>query len=374
MDSLNHDPRSVLHPGETVTEYLDVHGWSQSELARRTDLTAKTISEICNAKAPISPPTALAFEKVLGRPAHFWLNLQRRYDEAQARVMESERAERWRDWAARFPVKEMARRGWFAESQVARGFEVATLLRFLGVSSPDSWERVWRAAEVSYRQTRKFTKSVEAISAWVRATELAADELSVAEFRRDRLVASIESFRHFTREPFDKIVDRAQELCASIGIALVLVPELPKTGISGCARSLGPKKVLVALTLRYKTDDQLWFTFFHELGHVLLHLSKLSFVLDNPEEHLGDRAVDPEMQRIEDEANRFAADTLVPPLILSAFIKGKDFGNEAIHRFAETVGVGPGIVVGRLQHDGILAPHQGNALKQKIGWKLPNHV
>jgi addiction module HigA family antidote len=370
MDSPNHDPRSILHPGETVTEYLDVHGWSQSDLARRTDLTAKTISEICNAKAPITPTTALAFEKVLGRPAHFWLNLQRRYDEAQARVKESERTERWRNWAARFPLKEMSGRGWFADLPPAAS-QVTTLLRFLGVSSPDSWDRVWRSAEVSYRQTRKFTKSVEAISAWVRATELAADELSVADFSRERLVASIERFRHFTRESFDKIFDGARELSASIGIALVLLPELPKTGISGCARSLGPKKILVALTLRYKTDDQLWFTFFHELGHVLLHLSKLSFVLDNPEEHLGDRTVDPEMQRIEDEANRFAADTLIPPLQLSAFIKSGDFGNEAIHDFAETVGVGPGIVVGRLQHDGILARHQGNALKQKIDWTLP---
>lgn len=85
MDRLNEEPRSVLHPGETVTEYLEVHEWSQGELARRTDLTPKTISEICNGKAPITPPTALALEKALGRPAHFWLNLQRRYDEAQAR-------------------------------------------------------------------------------------------------------------------------------------------------------------------------------------------------------------------------------------------------------------------------------------------------
>lgn len=369
MDSVNNDPRSVLHPGETVADYLDVHEWSQSQLARRTDLTPKTISEICNGKAPITPPTALAFEKVLGRPAHFWLNLQRRYDEAQARARENARAEEWRDWAARFPLKEMGRRGWFGEPSTP-GSNVTNLLRFLSVSSPESWERVWSAAEVSYRQTRKHTKSVESIAAWVRATELAAEDLSVSEFSRERLVASLGRFRALTREPSDRIMEPAQELCASVGIALVFVPELPKTGISGCARWFGPKRVLIALTLRYKTDDQLWFTFFHELGHVLLHLPKLAFVLDNPEEDFGDRVVDPEMQRIEDEANRFAADTLIPPAQLSAFIKASYYGNDAIHDFAGRVGVGPGIVVGRLQHEGILAPYQGNALKQKLGWKL----
>jgi HTH-type transcriptional regulator/antitoxin HigA len=369
MDRLNDDPRSVVHPGETVLEYLGVHEWSQSELARRTDLTPKTISEISNGKAPITPATALAFEKVLGRPAHFWLNLQRRYDEAQARAKEIERSESWRDWAARFPLKEMARRGWFDQPGTP-GSEVSTLLRFLGVSSPESWGRVWSAARVSYRQTRKFTKSVEAVSAWVRATELAAADLSVSEFRREQVQATIERLRRLTREPVDRIMEPAQELCASAGIALVFMPELPKTGISGCVRWLGSKKVLVALSFRYKTDDQLWFTFFHEFGHVLLHLAEMAFVLDNPEDNVSDRIVDPEMQRVEDEANRFAADTLVPPAKLAGFIKAKDYGNDAIHDFAEEVGVGPGIVVGRLQHDGIIAQHQGNALKQKIAWKL----
>jgi HTH-type transcriptional regulator / antitoxin HigA len=74
---LNFEPNAIPHPGETVLEYLDFYGWSQRDLSRRTGLTPKTISEICNGKAPISPPTALAFEKAFQRPAHLWLNLQR---------------------------------------------------------------------------------------------------------------------------------------------------------------------------------------------------------------------------------------------------------------------------------------------------------
>ena len=73
------EPTTVPHPGETVQEYLDFYGWSQRDLARRTALTPKTISEICNGKGPITPTTALAFEKAFQRPAHLWLNLQRQY-------------------------------------------------------------------------------------------------------------------------------------------------------------------------------------------------------------------------------------------------------------------------------------------------------
>ncbi len=74
----------AVHPGEVVAEYLEFNQWSQRDLARRADITPKTISEICSGKAPITPATALAFEKVLGRPARFWLNLQRQFDEAHA--------------------------------------------------------------------------------------------------------------------------------------------------------------------------------------------------------------------------------------------------------------------------------------------------
>jgi len=92
--------------------------------------------------------------------------------------------------------------------------------------------------------------------------------------------------------------------------------------------------------------------------------------VDNAAEDLADHVIDPEMQKYETEASRFAADTLIPPPALSDFIRKKAFTNESIHDFAEAVGVGPGIVVGRLQHEGLLARHQGNTLKQKLNFRF----
>src|SRR5437764_1172197 len=110
MDSahrISFEPTAVSHPGETVLEYLDFYEWSQRDLARRTGLTPKTISEICNGKAPITPQTALAFERAFQRPAHFWLNLQRHFDEAGARRTDLVRIEQWADWGKNFPLREM---------------------------------------------------------------------------------------------------------------------------------------------------------------------------------------------------------------------------------------------------------------------------
>ncbi len=370
MDSAHQiafERNAVPHPGETVLEYVDFYGWSQRDLARRSGITPKTISEICNGKAPITPPTALAFEKVLQRPAHFWLNLQRLFDEAEARRHELSKASHWREWVRNFPLKEMKR----LKFSLPEGrSDVDILLNFFGVSSPESWTTVWKASQVAYRQTRKFKAKEESIAAWVRETELVARQLDVAEFDERRLLSSLEELRRFTRIRADEIMDPVQRICAGAGVAVVWVPALPKTGISGCARWLSDKKALVGLTLRYKTDDQLWFTVFHEIGHVLLHRSKRSFVLDNAAEDLSDRVVDPEMQQYEAEANRFSADTLIPPRALADFIRKKAFTNDSIHDFAELVGVGPGIVVGRLQREGLLGRHAGNALKQKLNWRF----
>jgi HTH-type transcriptional regulator/antitoxin HigA len=374
--SMTYEPNDVRHPGDTVVDYLESNAWSQRDLARRTDLTPKTISEICNGKAPITPPTALAFEKVFRRPAHFWLNLQRRFDEAQARRQALSKSAAWKSWASKFPITQMKRYGWL-ESEGAGQSQVESLLEFLGVSSPNSWNSVWEAARVAYRQTRKLEGSPEAISAWVRATELLAAQvatrLQVADFDEQILQSSLDPLRHQSRRRADEIKDPIQKICAAAGVIVVWVPELPGTGISGCARWMGERRALIALTLRYKTDDQMWFTFFHEIAHILLHRKRREFILDNAAEDLSDRIVDPQMQKDEDEANRFAADTLIPPDALAAFIKKADFGNEAIHSFSEKLGIGPGLVVGRLQFEELLERHQGNKLKQQLDWKLPKH-
>jgi HTH-type transcriptional regulator/antitoxin HigA len=360
---------AVSHPGDTVLEYLDFYGWSQRDLARRTGLTPKMISEICNGKAPITPPTALAFERAFQRPAHFWLNLQRNFEEARARRTDLARLSGWDKWASNFPLKEMET---LKFTLPAGRSSADVLLNFFGVSSPDSWNQVWKAADVAYRQTRKFNTREESIAAWVREAELVARGLDLAVFDEERLRAILDDLRQLTRRRIEEAIDEAQRLCATAGVALVIVPGLRKTGISGCTRWLSDRVALVALTLRYKTDDQLWFTFFHEIAHVLLHRGKRSFVVDNAAEDLSDRVVDPEMQQYEMESNRFSADTLIPPWRLADFIRKGIFTSESLHAFADSVAVGPGIVVGRLQHDGVLQRHEGNMLKQKFNWVFSN--
>src|SRR5437762_9130042 len=114
--------------GEVLAEALAERGWTQVELARRTDRPIKTINEIINAKAAITPETALQFELVLGIPAHIWLNLERNYGEWRARNKEFERMTEWSAWVDRFPVADLAKYGLITKSR-SKSEKAATLDR-----------------------------------------------------------------------------------------------------------------------------------------------------------------------------------------------------------------------------------------------------
>lgn len=353
------EPDYVIPPGEILEEYLTSLGMTQRDLAARTGLTTKTINEIIKGKAPITAETALKFERVLGRPAHFWQNLESLYQEARVREQEQARLSADLDWLKRFPVKEMIRLGWLPKAQdpVAR---LDTVLRFFGVSSVESWAAVWGGGEVAYRRSTRFQAHPEAVSAWLRRGEIQAQHIATAPFDKARFKAVLEQARGLTREPPEVFQPRLIELCASAGVAVVFVPELPKTCVSGATRWLTPEKALIQLSLRYKSDDQLWFTFFHEAGHVLLHGKREVFIegdgADEVKEH---------------EANRFAADFLIPPAAWREFVaKGRPTLAQ-VSSFAAQLGIAPGIVVGRLQKEEIYDYKVGNGLKRRFQWAQP---
>ncbi len=70
----------------------------------------------------------------------------------------------------------------------------------------------------------------------------------------------------------------------------------------------------------------------------------------------------------EDEANEFAARTLIPD-VFEAQLLSLGANYRSVMRFARRIGIAPGIVVGQLQHNGLLARRQLNYLKTRYVWK-----
>jgi Zn-dependent peptidase ImmA (M78 family) len=124
---------------------------------------------------------------------------------------------------------------------------------------------------------------------------------------------------------------------------------------SGATRFVSSNKAMVILSFRYLSDDHFWFTFFHEIGHLLLHKANLTFI--DGEESLSNK--------MEKEANDFSERALIPESRRDELMDLKA-ARESIIRFAYSVGVSAGIVVGQLQHHKIIGPNQMNFLKRRF--------
>lgn len=74
------------HPGEILAEmWLEPLGMSITEAAVKLNISRKTLSEIVNGRAGISPEMALRLELAFGKSAESWLAHQDAHDLWQAR-------------------------------------------------------------------------------------------------------------------------------------------------------------------------------------------------------------------------------------------------------------------------------------------------
>ena len=349
-------PDYAVPPGETLLETLEAIGMSQAELAERTGRPKKTINEIIKGKAAITPETALQFERVLGTPAGFWNNLERNYQETLARINEQKNLRRQIDWLQKMPLNALIKMG-CVKKHSDRVQQFQKVLNFFGIATPEQWERRWLGADVSYRKSTVFKSDPYAVASWLRMGELIAQKISCKPFDAGQFKSVLKEIGSLTTQPPEVFKSELIRLCSGTGVAVVFVPELQKIRTSGATWWQNPQKAVIQLSLRYKSYDQLWFSFFHEAGHILLHGKKEVFIED---ESKGSR---------EDEADKFASDILIPPKEYRKFIETGNCSKVAIRKFAADLGIAPGIIVGRLQHDGKIQHSFCNDLKKRFEWE-----
>ena len=352
----------AVAPGEILLEAIQDRGMSQSDLARRMGRPIKTINEIVNGKAAITPDTAIQLEMTLGIEAAFWDNLESAYRAHLARErVEADLADHV-SWAATFPLKDLVK-----HKLITRGDKkpatVRELFAFFGVGTREAWNSHWGAPAVEYRASPAFEASPLATAAWLRWGELIAGRIETEPFDAKRFRAVLAEIRNMTRRDFPLIHGKVQALCSSAGVALVLTPEFAGTHLSGAARWLAPDKAILQLSLRHKTDDHFWFTFFHEARHLLARKRV---------DHVDGVAQYVKVGEDEDEADRFSRDMLIPPNAYEGFLSDGTFTDASIKAFAKEQNIAPGIVVGRLQREDRVPPSHFNNLKKPVNISAPS--
>lgn len=108
-------------------------------------------------------------------------------------------------------------------------------------------------------------------------------------------------------------------------------------------------KIVVGLTARGKDADKFWFSLFHELAHIVLgHIGQIDGTTDQDEK----------------DADAWSRDTLISKEAFDDFVEKSNFSATSIRAFAKTLGIAPGIVVGRLQNEGCIKYGMMNELKE----------
>ena len=349
-------PDYTVPPGATLKETLEVKGLSQADLSVRTGLSEKTVSQIINGLAPITFDTAEKLELATAVPASFWNRRELSYREALARTAEIKKLQADVEWLKEVPVKVLCERK-YVEATPDKATMVHRVLKFFGVGSIESWRNTWITPTARYRGQEVQRKYPGYVAAWRRMGELTAERVECTAFDARVFRRVLTTVRRLTTERAELWHPQLIEECASAGVVVAFVQEIPRAGISGATRWLTKDKALLMLSLKYKSDDQLWFSFFHEAGHILLHGKRDVFWESGWDDSTSE----------ENEANAFAKDVLIPPERAHRLPHLKS--NAAIRRFAREIGIAPGIVVGRLQHDKFLPKSHCNDLKAKLVWK-----
>ena len=144
------------------------------------------------------------------------------------------------------------------------------------------------------------------------------------------------------------ILPELRRIFEKSGVAFVLLPNLKNSGINGAVKWLGDDKVLLAMNNRRKYADTFWFALFHEIKHVFQQ-KKGHIIISGDNESVLDSKID--MLRLENEADKFAQEILIPSEEYNSFLKKEDFSFDSIEEFSRKINIQPGIVVGRLQRD-----------------------
>ena len=346
-----------IHPGETLAGVIEEHGLTQSRLASLMGRPTQVINEIVRGKKNITPETATGLERVFNVPATFWISLQSRHDITLAKRVERAKLQHQTALLKDFRANELMKRGWIPRVN-DKAMQVKELCKFLGVASLEVHAATLPA---SFRITGGERYSDRTLAVWLRRGELLALQADLPAFDPTRFRAILNDIRALTVNTPDDFDDQMTQLCASAGVALVFVQELPKVGANGVTRWLHRGNPMIQLNLKWKWADIFWFTFFHEAGHVLQ--PKRHDVM-----HYGKRQSTD--TRYEDAASKFATDILIPPThwkhICGELIMYST--SQRVKELAHEAGVHPGIVVGRLQHERRIRYSEMNELRTKFEW------
>jgi plasmid maintenance system antidote protein VapI/Zn-dependent peptidase ImmA (M78 family) len=338
-----------------MSDILGEKGLSVGELAELLGHTLERTQDLLQGRATITIRTARALQTALGGSVEFWISRDYQYRAQAARIHAVDE-----EWLGELPLGDMIRFGWL-QPPPRPSEEVEACLRFFGTPSVAAWRHAYDDLDalVAFRTSPTLDSRPAAVAAWIRKGEIECAKIECAPWSATGFTGSLQHIRRLTLEKDPRhFLPVLQEICSACGVAVVIVRAPNGCRASGATRFVSKDRALLLLSFRYLSDDQFWFTFFHEAGHLLLHSPESTFL----------EGLDTESSAQESEASEFAENVLIPTESKEALLRLGPTDTRTIIRFARRIGISPGIVVGQLQHHGKVRRNHFNGLKRRFQW------
>lgn len=347
----------IEYTGKIIKEYFDENSITQKEFAERTGISERHISNVINGNSRVTEEFALKLEKVITDvPASYWLNYEAKYREQVARDNELMTIGNW-------DLNALKKRFLFAEVFEGLGLtlieQACEMLKLLKISDFSLFESTYHSLEVDFMEDGG---SMEAIVIWLKLCE---SDIEIQNQNLNEICYNCESFKK-SLPKFKKIslnenalnsINSARKLCNLLGVNLVVLEAIRNSKIRGALTEY-KKKPTIYLSGRFQSHDHIWFALMHEIGHLLLHFDHKSTFVSLEEEN--------NVSLKEKEANTFARDFFIDIDAYNSFKHTELMDDKSIREFALQQDILPGILVARLQHDGVLGYDQFSYLKNKL--------
>ena len=348
----------AFHPGYYIADIINEMDISQAEFAERMGTTAKTLSQLLNGQANITNDLAKKLSVMMGTSTEVWQRLQNAYDQ---KIIEIQQAEDFDE------QKELVKQIDYAYFVDVAGLpktksteeKISILCSFFKVSDL----RIMLKPDylVSFRSgtSNNSYKKVLNSRAWIQTAMNIAKDIETEPYSAKKLKGYLPELRNMTLQSPEVFLPRMREIFAECGVAFILLPHLKYSGVNGAVKWVNNERVVLAMNNRGLNADKFWFSLFHEIKHVFQQKIKTVFVSGTEAEMINYN------NTLEEEADRFASDYLIPPNELRRFAPTRYTSDREIVEFAKSIGIHPGIVAGRLQHEKIIPQNRCSKLKEK---------
>lgn len=201
------------------------------------------------------------------------------------------------------------------------------------------------AAPALLRKTRTERTNAKtdfaAVQAWCAAVVVKADAVTMPATRRPISDDWGDELARLSQQ--EDGPSRVEATLRQFGIVFVVLEHLPGTYLDGAALCRTDGTPVVAMTLRHDRLDNFWFTLLHEFCHAARHLNaETRVILDDLDVKGADE--------IEDEADEFAQDTLIPCDVWKRH-QARDLNTADVMAIAQEAKVHPAVVAGRWQRE-----------------------